>query len=152
MARDGRRPKRLERKLAAIGLIFSAFVGPTVTAKPSSGAYVATSKTAMSITGDIDVSSERLTMARGILLPLKMVAKVGRFNTDLGNEPARIFRVTRLMNPVLLNNNRLCTAAVSWIVVWQMPAGGLGMAAFSGAKPHSEDSPGLCGTFYYGAR
>lgn len=106
----------------------------------------------MAITGNIELTPGRLRLARGIVLPLRTVAKVSRFKTDLGNEPARIFRVTRPMNPVLLNKNRLCTAAVTWIVVWPMPDRGLGLAAFSGAKPNSEDATGLCGTFYYGAR
>ena len=138
--------------LPAISVLLWALAARNADAAPPGVRYVAESNTAISITGDIELSHERLIVARRIVIPLHVVAGARPFSTDQGKESARISRVTKSMNPVLLNGNRLCGAPVRWIVVWHMPERGLGMAAFSGERmPRSEDSPGLCGTFFYSA-
>lgn len=107
------------------------------------------SHTAEGITGPVDLSPTEM-MAAGVRFPLRVAADVPAFKADTGTYPARILKVTRPMNPVLLNQNRLCGGPVRWIVVYRFGKTSLGMSVFSSeAQPVSDDSPGLCGTFNY---
>ena len=119
-------------------------------AAPGDEHWVATSTTAMGITGDIVLSPSSLAMARGVTLPLRVAADVPAFQTGVGAKAARILAVTRPANPAVLNGNRLCDAPVTWVVVWRMPRAGLGLAMFSGDRqPSGEQAGGLCGDYFY---
>ena len=119
-------------------------------AAPVTERWTATSRTATAITGDIDLSPTKL-VAAGKTFPLTVAADVGAFGTSAGPKPARVMRVTREVNPVLLRGNTLCSPAARWIALYRSDAGkGLTLAVFSGqAQPHGEDDPSLCATYYY---
>ena len=120
-------------------------------AKPGQERWIAYSKTAMSITGDILLSPTRLSMA-GIELPLKVAADLARFGGDNGPVAARVLKVTRPADPKLLNGNRLgCGGPIRWIVVWRFDGGKqLAMDTFTGvAMPKSVNDTGFCGSYFY---
>jgi len=120
--------------------------------------WEAFSNTAEAITGDILLSPTRLRAA-GHDFPLKVVADLPRFGGEDGPVAARVLKVTKTVNPKLLNGNRLgCGHPIQWIVVWRLRGGYLQpkrgkmleMAVFEGSNiPKSVDEPGLCGTFSY---
>jgi hypothetical protein len=131
--------------LAAALLFFALAAAGSV-----EGAWKPASTSSVSITGPIVLAPRRLTVT-GAEFPLGLVAQVPAFHSDQGDRPARIFAVTAPTNPPLLNGNRLCgDAPVTWMVVQPIPPGRLEIAAFTGRRrPTGEDSPDLCGTFFY---
>lgn len=142
-----------------LGFVFAILLAMTPAhARPrGEEEWQAFSTTAMGITGDILLSPYRLRAA-GHDFPLRLVTDVPAFETDQGLLPARILRVTKVMDPELLNGNRLgCRRPIRWVVVARLkdnplPKRGkmLHMAVFAGSKmPKSEEDPGLCGTFTY---
>ncbi|MBN8809410.1 MAG: hypothetical protein J0I47_14405 [Sphingomonas sp.] len=112
--------------------------------------WSATSTTAMAITGDITLSPTRL-VANGKVFPLVVAADVTDFASTTGPQAARILRVTKPVNPVLRNGNRLCGSPVRWIAVYRTDRGrNLNLSAFSGVRrPTGETGTGTCGTFLY---
>lgn len=135
---------------ALITLFLVAFALPAY-AQAGTEHWVATSSTAMAITGDIVLSPTRISMA-GKTLPLRVVADVPAFQTaNDGVIGARVLQIVKPAAPVLLNGNRLCRA--TWIAVWRTHAFGqtnLDMAVYSGSTmPKAEDELGLCGTYMY---
>jgi hypothetical protein len=142
------------------GIMASALLFATVSHAEKSGEerWQAFSKTAMSITGDILLSPRRLHAA-GYDFPLKVAADLPTFDGEHGPVAARILKVTKRMNPKLLNGTRLgCRRPIQWIAVWRFreryfqPSRGkmLEMAVFEGPKmPSSVDEETLCGTFLY---
>jgi len=143
-----------------LGIAVTALLFATAgqTAKSGEERWQAFSKTAMSITGDIRLSPRRLHAA-GYDFPLKVAADLPTFDGEHGPVAARILRVTKRMNPKLLNGTRLgCRRPIQWIAVWRLrerylqPSRGkmLEMAVFEGPKmPRSVDDETLCGTFSY---
>ncbi|MGX7706445.1 hypothetical protein [Methylobacterium sp. Gmos1] len=128
---------------------------PMLAASPALAAsgverWSALSLTAQAITGDIALSPTRL-VAAGRSLPLAVAADIPAFGTLAGPVAARILRVTRPVDPVLLRGNRLCGAPVRWIVAYRREGGRrLTLAAFTGNDlPASESGPDLCATFSY---
>jgi len=119
-------------------------------AAPATEHWSATSRTATAITGDIDLSPTKL-VAAGKTFPLAVAADVAAFGTSGGPKPARIMRVTREANPVLLRGNTLCSPAARWIALYRSEAGkGLTLAVFSGlTQLQGENDPSLCATYYY---
>lgn len=119
-------------------------------AAPATELWSATSRTATAITGDIALSPTKL-VAAGKTFPLAVAADVEAFGTSGGPKPARIMRVTREVNPVLLRGNTLCSPAARWIALYRSDGGkGLTLAVFSGQmQPQGEDDPSLCATYYY---
>ena len=113
--------------------------------------WIAGSRTATSITGDILLSPQRLRF-EGIDIPLKFVADVPRFGGYAGPVAARVLAVTPPTNPELLNGNTFgCGKPVQWIAVWQFENGKqLAMTVFDDPQmPTSEKSPGFCASYYY---
>ncbi|WP_093569591.1 hypothetical protein [Methylobacterium sp. 174MFSha1.1] len=133
----------------AATLLSALTVNPALAA-PGVERWSALSRTAMAITGDITLSPTRL-VAAGKSLPLAVAADVPAFGTLTGPVPARILRVTKPVDPVLLRGNRLCGAPVRWIVAYRGDDGRrLTLAAFTGdTLPTRESGPGLCATFSY---
>ncbi|MGA1799097.1 hypothetical protein VH567_09985 [Sphingomonas sp. 4RDLI-65] len=137
--------------MCALALAGASLLPAAASARAGEERWSATSTTAMAITGDITLSPTRL-MAAGKVFPLAVVADVTTFGTARGPQAARLLRITKRVNPVLRNGNRLCGAApVRWIAVYRSDAGKmLNLAAFSGARqPKGESDAGLCGTFLY---
>lgn len=112
--------------------------------------WTATSSTAMGITGDIALSPTRL-VAAGKAFSLAVAADITNFATSEGPQAARILRVTRPINLILKNGNKLCGTAVRWIAVYRSDHGkSLNMVAFTGKlRPNGEMGSDLCGTFLY---
>lgn len=114
--------------------------------------WIAYSRTAMAITGDILLSPTRLR-ASGVDFPLRVTADLPAYETHLGRSvSARVLAVTRRMDPKLLNGNTLgCgrTLPIRWIVVWRSERGKvLGMDTFSaGPMPTSSKIERFCGSF-----
>lgn len=119
-------------------------------AAPATEHWSATSRTATAITGDIDLSPTKL-VAADKTFPLAVAADVEAFGTSGGPKPARLLRLTRKVNPVLLRGNTLCSPAARWIAAYRSGAGkGLTLAVFSGeAQPRGEDDLSLCATYFY---
>jgi hypothetical protein len=105
---------------------------------------------AITITGPIMVERKKLHAGRTVL-PLRLDSKMDAFKPGQGSFPARIYAVTRMANPALLNGNTLCgDLPPTWIVVVPQPPTGLELDAFTGVeRPASPASPGLCNTFAY---
>ncbi len=137
-------------KAAAAFLLLGLGVAHAAAAGTAEGPWKPSSTTSVSITGPIVLAPGRLTAA-GADFPLRLVAQPPAFRSEQGARPARVFAVTRPTNPPLLNGNRLCGAdPATWIVVQPTPPDGLQISAFIGPKkPTGEDSPGLCGVFFY---
>jgi hypothetical protein len=85
------------------------------------------------------------------ILPLRLDSRVAAFKPGQGPFPARIYAVTRMADPMLLNGKTLCgNTPPTWIVVVPQPPAGLELDAFTGVeRPASAASPGLCNTFAY---
>lgn len=130
--------------------VLSMLAAVPALAAPGIERWSALSRTAQAITGDIALSPTRL-VAAGRSLPLAVAADVPAFATLTGPVPARILRVAKPVDPVLLRGNHLCGAPVRWIVAYRSEGGRrLTLAAFTGdALPASESGPGLCATFSY---
>lgn len=136
-------------RLAFAAVLLVAVVCHAVAA-PATEHWSATSRTATAITGDIDLSPTKL-VAAGRIFPLAVAADVEAFGTSGGPKPARIMRVTREFNPILLRGNTLCSPAARWIALYRSNAGkGLTLAVFSGQdQPQGENDPSLCATYFY---
>lgn len=114
--------------------------------------WVASSRTAQAITGDVLLSPTRLRAA-GVDFPLKVAADLPDFVGDFGAPvPARLLAVTRPMNPKLLRGNTLgCGHPIRWIAVWRLDGGGgLALDVFESARmPRTVKDPGFCGSYFY---
>ena len=118
--------------------------------------WLAYSKTAVGITGNIRLSPTRLVMVRQTF-PLKVITDnpnfdVSIFQGDSHPVQARVLMVLRRMDPKLLNGNTFgCGRPIKWIAVWRENQGSmLGLAAFSGETiPTSVRGAGFCGSYHY---
>jgi hypothetical protein len=138
------------RRAALLAIVAALAIPPALAdAKARVEHWAAMSTTAMSITGDIDLSPTMLRAAH-VTYPLRVAADVPAFKADTGTFPARILAVTKPIKANLRHGNRFCEPSPRWIVVYHPDPGTLGMAVFSGStKPTDIDSPGLCGTYSY---
>ena len=122
--------------------------------------WLAASRTAQSITGDIRLSDSRLEMA-GKVIPLRAAGRIPAWYTTTNKRvAARLFEVTRPAELTLRNGNRFgCDEPVRWIVTWRSQDGqDLNMSTWTGrAKPRSGQSTSsasgrvaqLCATYIY---
>ena len=109
--------------LAAAALLANA----SARAAPAGEPWKAYSMTAISITGDITFSPDRITFGNGKSLPLAAAGSVPGFKGDDGKQVnATLFRVTAPDDPVLLSGQRLCGGhgpqPVTFIVAWTLRA------------------------------
>jgi hypothetical protein len=106
--------------------------------------WIAASRTASSITGNILVSDSSLEMA-GTVLPLRAAGTHPAWRTsDDKLVAARLFEVTRPAKLTLRNGNSFgCEEPVSWLVIWRSKDGrDLSMYTYTGGeKPRPERSP-----------
>ena len=136
-------------------------------AKPGNELWVAQSRTAYSITGDIHLSPTRLRMA-GVNVPLRVVTDLSHYRaSDDTLVRARVLELTSRRDFKLLNGNSFgCGKPIRWIVVWRFDGGKkLGMDTYEGAvrprseRPHApptdtllpyrDHGPGFCASYYY---
>jgi hypothetical protein len=138
-------------KISAIALVGALCLATAVLADDDDyPSWRPTNTAAVSITGPIILLPNRLH-AGEVDFPLRLDGMVAKFKADQGPIPARVYAVTRPVNPRLLNGARLCgDTPATWIVVVPVPPDGLEIDAFTATdKPAGQDSPGLCGTFSY---
>jgi hypothetical protein len=115
------------------------------------------SKTAMSITGDIQLSgpaeARKITFASGDSVVLEPVALVRAPWSVSGSDDLVGMVYIATSDPgELLNGNHLCGPEIParyWVFTEE--ADFVQMAVFSGAMPRGIDAPGLCGTYYFTA-
>jgi hypothetical protein len=114
------------------------------------GAWSPSGTTSVSITGPITLTPTSLT-AYGATFPLRLAASVKAFHADDGGRPAKIFAITQPTNPPLLNGNKLCGPdPATWLVAVDRAPAQLELIASTGtAPPKREESPNVCGIFYY---
>ena len=114
--------------------------------------YAAVSKTAMSITGDIDFVPGTITFQNGAKIHLVDVTIGQDGNWQLGGAPlpGDIFKLERPADPKLLNGNRLCGSPVTYAVMYFLSPSDLHLNLYTGAAaPTGSDSDQLCATYSY---
>ena len=127
-------------------------------AMPASGrpvrdeAWVASSTTAMGITGDIRLSPHRL-LAAGHAMPLRVVADVPAYRGFAGPVAARVLAFTPPADPPMLRGNRLgCGRPLRWLVAWHTGDGELVLDMFDSVALPRNGATGLCATYVYARR
>ncbi|SDR24153.1 hypothetical protein [Pseudovibrio sp. Tun.PSC04-5.I4] len=123
---------------------FSAHSGPTQ--KEGSETWVAFSKTAESITGNITITPSTIEMSNGKTLHIEAV------KGDMPN----LYRFNGADKLKLLNNNTLCGDGVDsgFLILDDAQPGSFEIEVFSGNTPpeagkSAEDHPGFCASYYY---
>ncbi len=114
--------------------------------------YAAVSKSAMSITGDIDFVPGTITFQNGAKINLVDVTIGQDGNWQLGGAPVPgdIFKLIPPAYPKLLNGNRLCGSLVTYAVMYFLSPDDLNLNLYTGATaPNGSDSDQLCATFSY---
>ena len=144
------RPRLTGIRFLLLSLTF-AFAAPALAASPEQ--WEAVSTTAMSITGNVRFSPDRITFQNGKSLAL---APAGTMMVTEGREsrPATLYRVVKPENPVLLRSNRLCDAPVTFIAVWRhQPFGGdvdpRDLIVYSGTGSPATGGGHSCATYSY---
>jgi hypothetical protein len=123
--------------------------------------WVAASTTAMSITGDIRISSGKLAMV-GRHYPLTLVRNIdaehlidaGKIVDETKPTGARLYRTKIPARAKLVNGNTICgPKGANWLLAVTQNAHSLSLAFFSGdGEPNlatASESTELCGTFGY---
>ncbi len=116
--------------------------------------WIATSTTAMSITGDIMLFDDRMVFSTGASLPIKKINNIA-FTDDIGAlGPATVYQISTPADPVLLRGNRICGKAIDYVVIWRPKPSSPGQAAERAFAAYSGAAPGpttdkACGTFRY---
>ncbi|BDA84566.1 hypothetical protein Sa4125_21080 [Aureimonas sp. SA4125] len=109
--------------------------------------YSATSNTAMSITGDIDMDDFSITFANGAMLNFSELV-ADHFVVDGRDVPASVFRVADPADPVLENGNSLCgNGDVTYIASWGAGAD-MTLGVFTGDAPPESDAE-MCASYSY---
>ena len=138
-------------RAAAIAALLLACSPGAAALKKGEERWVASSRTAMGITGDLLLSQPRL-VAAGRAYPLRVATDLAGYGSELGRVAAPVLEVTRPLDPPLQRGNHHgCGKPIRWIVVWRQDGGkGLGMETFSSAAmPRSAKSPGFCASYFY---
>jgi hypothetical protein len=114
--------------------------------------WIATSKTAMAITGDIVLDDYSLTFANGKSLDLEPYEadRVGNWSGSGGDVAGYVYKIDPPADPKLLNGNKLCATPITYLVTWSPGDGELGVNVYSDAKaPTGTDR--LCASYFYEA-
>ena len=121
------------------------FLSSPAVASDMTGKWVAASTTAMSITGDIEISADRIIFDTGASLDLRPVAGVDHlFTLDPATD-----------NPVLLNGNYLCGSNTPpKYIAFAQDGTSMFLLAFDGPdepklSPDPLDQDGICASFTY---
>lgn len=110
--------------------------------------YVAVSKTAESITGDVTMDDFGIRFANGRKLAFSDLV-ADHFMADGKRRPGSVYRIEKPADPVLLNGNRLCgTGKVTYLANWLSDSGLNVIAVFTGDDaPESADE--MCASYTY---
>jgi hypothetical protein len=120
-----------------------------VTSAPAlSDDYVATSKTAMSITGDISFDDSGITFANGETLAFSELV-ADHFEVDGEAVPGSVYRIAEPADPELENGNQLCGAGdVTYLANWADGDTGSVIAVFTGEEEPTSNA-GMCASYSY---
>ncbi|MGC2409122.1 MAG: hypothetical protein WA441_03740 [Methyloceanibacter sp.] len=122
-------------------------------AEPAS--WIAMSKTAMSITGDIVLDDYSLAFKNGKSLDLEPyeMAREGDWSGSGEEISGDVFKIDPPSNPKLLHGNTLCGAPATYVVLWTPGEGELTLNVYSGdgAPTGTPDVDALCATYSYEA-
>ena len=117
--------------------------------------WLATSKTAMSITGDIVLDDYSLAFKNGKRLDLEPyeMAREGDWSGSGDEISGDVFKIDPPSNPKLLHGNALCGAPATYVVLWTPGEGELTLNVYSGdgAPTGTHDVDALCATYSYEA-
>ena len=110
--------------------------------------YVATSKTAMSITGDISFDDSGITFANGESLAFSDLV-ADHFEVDGEDVPASVYRIAVPADPELENGNQLCgSGPVTFLANWAEGDAGSVIAVFTGRREPTSNA-GMCASYNY---
>lgn len=135
-------------------------------AAPLTGAFSATSTTAMGVTGDLTATDARLSFAKGFMLdtasagPVDVTTPIHRDGPSFAQAMTlptslaiELRRITALTNAADASAQPLCGADSPTYVAlaYDTPVTAVSMAVFSGADAPGPDAvaSALCGTFTY---
>ena len=142
-----------KRSIEVIALAASLFAS---TAPHAAERLSALSKTAMSITGDIQFSPTRIVFANKVALKLARLATAVPFKSYFDDGVAAdLFQILTPHDPLLLNGNRLCGSGkpLSFLLVWRSKTAPADWTiAPSTAETAPLDASGICGTYSYRGR
>jgi hypothetical protein len=110
--------------------------------------YVAYSKTAESVTGDISMDDFSISFANGRSLAFSSLVS-DHFNVDGHRVGASVYSVKDPADPELENGNKLCGSGdVAYIATWGAGEGLTEVAVFTGEDPPRSDE-GMCAAYVY---
>ncbi|MBB5578064.1 MULTISPECIES: hypothetical protein [Rhizobium] len=110
--------------------------------------YSASSNTAMSITGDVDIDDAGITFENGKELTFSDLI-ADSLVVDGKRVPGSVYRVAQPFDPELKNGNRLCgTGKVTYLATWSDGDGSTAIAVFTGSRPPRSDDES-CATYSY---
>ena len=133
-------------------LALLAVVLGTASAIAEPETWIAVSKTATAITGDIVLDEYSLTFANGESLDLEPYEqdRVGDWSGSGNETEGYVYKIDPPADPELNNGNTLCGAPVSWLVIRSPGKGELVVNAYSGEEtPTGTD--GLCASYSFEA-
>jgi hypothetical protein len=112
--------------------------------------WMATSKTAMSITGDIVLDDYSLTFANGQSLDLEPYEADSEGDWAGSGQEVQgfIYKIDPPTDPKLLHGNSLCDQLVTYVVVWSPGEGELTLNVYS-SKETPSGTDGLCASYSY---
>lgn len=147
---------RIRRFVAPALVLFSLLAGASAAAGPER--WVATSTTAMSITGDVRFSPDRLSFAGGArqlsIAYVKAVSGRVSFVGDThASDHAKLFRVVSPADVLLKNGNPLCGRKPTFITVMEVREASGGVAYLTvydgAAEPAGTASDKICAGYVY---
>lgn len=128
-----------------------ALVAGAAEAEPAT--WLAISKTAMAITGDIVLDDYRLTFANGSSLDLEPyeMAREGDWADDDTKIAGDVFKIDPPANPKLMHGNAFCDAPANYVVIWSPTQDELTLSVYSGdaAPIGNAKVDRLCATYLY---
>lgn len=125
--------------LTAVIIVFGS-----AAAQAQDDTWKASSETAIAVTGDITIGTDRIIFANGESLKLVPVA-----------DSDGVFKADPPANPVLLNGNRLCSRDVTYVVLAHGAGNALHMKVFEGPDAPLEaiadalPQAGTCATYEF---
>ena len=139
------------------GVFLAIMVGLLATlAHAEPAAWLAMSKTAMSITGDITLDDYHLTFANGTGLDLEPyeMAREGDWAGSGDAVTGDVFKIDPPANPKLLHGNLFCAAPATYVVLWTPGESELTLNVYTGdeAPTGTPDVDALCASYSYEER
>jgi hypothetical protein len=128
-----------------------AFAGmlAAVPAGAEPATWIAVSKTAMAITGDIVPDDYSVKFANGKILDLEPYEadRVGDWSGSGSPAKGFVYKIDPPSDPKLLNGNRLCGEAVTFVVTFMPHDGELALNVYAAKQPPTS-LDGVCAYSY----